>query len=110
MKTNADGKSMHVTVTINGKKVDERVGKDAGEMEWQRTDSDEASKSGTADAPKSGEQVKVFRLQNASADECAAHLIALKFNARIRADTRTNSVFVISADVEQLSKIEAILL
>ena len=43
-----------------------------------------------------------------SADECAAHLIALKFNARIRADTRTNSVFVISADVEQLSKIEAI--
>lgn len=38
MKPNADGKSMHVTVTINGKPVNEPFVNDAGEMEWVRGD------------------------------------------------------------------------
>lgn len=65
MKPNADGKSMHVTVTINGKPVDERFGKDAGEMEWTRTELDDSQGANTSSELDSELEVGQRRRTNA---------------------------------------------
>jgi S1-C subfamily serine protease len=122
MKPNADGKSMHVTMTINGKPVDERYGKNSGEMEWTRTESNPSIVDGTdsADArdpsdlasTPPAQKMRVYELQFVSPKEFETALQKL-FQGRVQRitiDQRTNSVIIFAepavlAEVDVLSQV-----